>query len=53
MLKNDFTNKIVNGMLVKGRDEVKRKYCEDNNINYLVIRYDENIEEVLIKNNII
>ena len=39
--------------ITQTRDEIKRKYCEDNNINYLVIRYDENIEEVLIKNNII
>ena len=35
------------------RDRIKQEYCVKNNINYLVIRYDEDIEEVLIANNII
>lgn len=35
------------------RDKIKQEYCIKNNINYLVIRYDEDIEEILIANNII
>lgn len=35
------------------RDEIKKQYCMDNNIDYLVIRFDEDIESVLIANNII
>jgi len=35
------------------RDEIKKQYCIDNNISYLTIRFDENIENVLIANNII
>lgn len=35
------------------RDKIKQEYCIENNINYLTIRYDEDIEEVLIANNII
>lgn len=35
------------------RDRIKQEYCTKNSINYLVIRYDEDIEEVLIANNII
>ena len=33
------TNKI--------KDKIKNKYCKENNINLLRIRYDENIEEKL------
>ena len=29
------------------RDNIKNKYCKDNNINLIRIRYDENIEERL------
>ena len=35
------------------RDEIKKNYCIEHNINYMVIRYDEDIEEALLKNNII
>lgn len=35
------------------RDRIKREYCEAHNIQYMVIRFDEDIEEALIKNNII
>lgn len=35
------------------RDQAKREYCRENNINFLVIRFDDNIEEFLIQNNII
>ena len=27
------------------RDGIKKQYCIDNNINFEVIRYDENLEE--------
>ena len=37
----------------KIRDELKRQYCLQNNINYLVIKFNENILNSLIKNNII
>lgn len=39
--------------IIQLRDKIKKDYCVNNNINYLVIRFDENIEEILIKNNII
>lgn len=29
------------------KDEIKRKYCIDNNIKLIVIRYDENVVDVL------
>lgn len=29
------------------RDKIKIKYCKENNINLLIIKYDQNIEEVL------
>ena len=32
---------------LKLRDKIKNEYCRDNNINLIVIRYDENIELVL------
>lgn len=35
------------------RDKLKREYCINNSIGYIVIRFDEDIEESLIKNNII
>lgn len=35
------------------RDRIKKEYCLNNNIGYLVIRYDENIKQSLIMNNII
>ena len=34
---------------IKHRDKIKNKYCHDNNILLLRIRYDENIEDVLNK----
>lgn len=40
-------------LIRRERDMIKEQYCLDNNIKYLVIRYDENIEETLITNNII
>lgn len=30
------------------RDKIKNKFCQDNNINLLRIKYDENINEKLI-----
>ena len=33
--------------LNKIRDSIKTKYCKNNNINLLRIRYDENVEEKL------
>ena len=38
---------------IQKRDKLKREYCEKYNINYLIIRYDEDIYESLIMNNII
>ena len=32
---------------IQQNDSIKNKYCKDNNITLLRIRYDENIEEVL------
>lgn len=29
------------------RDKIKKKYCENNNIKLIIIRYDENINEKL------
>lgn len=39
--------------LTQLRDSIKKEYCEKHNINYLVIKFNEDIEDVLIKNNII
>lgn len=39
--------------IIQLRDQIKKNYCIEHNINFLVIRFDENIEEALIKNNII
>jgi len=38
-------------MDIKLKDEIKNKYCQDNNINLIRIKYDENIKEKL--NNLI
>lgn len=35
-----FNKRIIN-------DNIKKKFCNENNINFLVIRYDENISEKL------
>jgi hypothetical protein len=34
--------------LIQARDRVKDKYCMDNNMQMVRIRYDENVEDVLI-----
>lgn len=39
--------------IVQLRDQIKKDYCINNEINYLVIRFDENIEQTLIDNHII
>lgn len=39
--------------IVKKRDMIKCDYCIENNIGLLIIRYDEDIKEILIKNNVI
>jgi hypothetical protein len=31
------------------RDKIKEKYCLENQIKLLIIRYDDNIEEILNK----
>lgn len=33
--------------IIRIRDEIKNKYCLDNNINLIRIKYNENIEEIL------
>lgn len=38
---------------IQDRDRAKREYCIEHGIGFLVIRFDENIEESLIKNNVI
>lgn len=35
--------------IMKIRDDIKRTYCENNNITLIIVRYDEDIEEVLDK----
>ena len=49
----DFYGGEDNYTVSRERDEIKRQYCEDNDINYIVIRFDEDIGESLITNNII
>lgn len=39
--------------IAKRRDQIKREYCADNKIDYLVIRFDEDIKDILIENKII
>ena len=39
--------------LIQLRDKIKKDYCLKNNIAFLTIKFNENIEEILIKNNII
>ena len=39
--------------IIQARDKIKKDYCLSHGINYFVIRFDENIQEVLKKNNII
>lgn len=39
--------------IIQLRDKIKKDYCLEHNINYLIIKYNENILEALIKNNII
>lgn len=43
--KNNFNHQLI-------RDKIKNKYCSDNNINLIRIRYDEDIEEKL-KNHLV
>lgn len=40
-------------LLTQKHDAIKKEYCKNNNIKYLTISYKENIEDVLMKNNII
>ena len=47
--KLDEKEKKKNLKLVQYRDQIKNDYCKKNGINLLRIRYDENIEEKLIK----
>jgi hypothetical protein len=35
------------------RDEVKKSYCEKNNINLIIIKYNQEILPILLENNII
>lgn len=39
--------------ITQARDKAKKDYCIEHGINYLVIKFDEDIEEALIKNNIV
>lgn len=49
----DYYGGIENYSKTIARDKAKRDYCIINNIGYVVIRYNEDILEALIKNNII
>lgn len=40
-------------LLTQKHDNIKKEYCINNNIQYLVISYKEDIKQVLIYNNII
>ena len=39
----------LNFNYIQSHDQIKTEYCESNNINLLRIRYDENVEEKLMK----
>lgn len=43
----DFFGGIKGFEITKHRDKIKEKYCIDNNINFIVISYKDNIEEKL------
>ena len=47
--KLDEKEKKKNLKLVQYRDQIKNDYCKNNGINLLRIRYDEDVEEKLIK----
>lgn len=39
----------MNFKIIQSHDQIKTNYCKSYNINLLRIRYDENVEEKLMK----
>ena len=48
-MNNYFHKNIEDFKISKKRDSLKKKYCKNNNINLIIIKYNENISSKLKK----